>query len=98
MLHALLTDCGLPETDRFVGVELMEGNWSGSSGDGVWLFVRERPWEDEKELEREPEPEVERERGLPAAKPASMGSGLRRGDICIFDEEDEDGIKGGLFP
>ena len=72
VLHALRTDSGLPEIERCVGVELIEGKCDGSSREGAsWLLLALR--EDDNELERENEP------GLPL-DPASNGSGRRRGD------------------
>ena len=87
VLHALLTDSGLPDTERRVGVELIDGKCAGSSGVGAWLCARERLLRDD-DMELDSEPEVEREMGLPE-KPASVGSGMWRGEIWILATDDE---------
>ena len=82
VLHALCTDSGVPEMERRVGVEPREidGKCSGPSPE---CTGKARPLcDDDNELESE-----NCEPGLD--EPASIGSGLRRGETCTLPEKGE---------
>lgn len=89
VLHALRTDSGLPDTERRVGVELNDivGKCVGLSvpGTGTEPGIRALLTlrEDDSELESENcEPGLDDE-------PASLGSGLRRGETWTLPEKGE---------